>query len=1174
LHAGPKIKEKKLKEIGNSSLIESYIAFSADPPTQCFCEEITFWGGGYRVFPGVYPSIVFNLKHLLKCLFLSSHSFLSEELHHEFLSSALFILNISEEIARRAKIIRYSDFFYKTSLYVPPAKELEELARVVLFSEKELEEVAVKCSITLKNINWLFSMIGEVNAHSYDFENGQLLVQPILQLEKNYIVTDPSSLLNSFWQRVHKKIIEKGLFDDFSKFYYSAIWDSVIRYFGFMKIQKVPWLGENFQNNISLIDGVFFFDNDKALITFLIGNLFWKPEYIRHNIQSLDDRIKLLLEKICKLTSAPNEIMYIFLFPYNDCGFTGIEVLNQLKELPSDCRTLALSLDSLEIISILEGGKSLFLYKYAQSQTKNRLKTEIISIHPLSDYGYFRKQGYSYYFSDDNVNMINLTDDIARSTRLEALKKIDAHSVYNPHRNSYTEVVRLHDERLPLYMPSNITSTIGVLLENIKLPIWFYNDENLTRYIRYIAIEFVDMLGYWIYEMRDYINVLFEPLCYQIKHLLIYVKFSKKDSWNEPFIGNDLPRESKHLVITFKHPDIIELEFFPEINSLIYGETNKGERFILSQFIKNMRNLYTHFKLSYNNLSDQQIEEIIDKYMPISKKKKLSVYNSLIVPEIDPRDIPITRVVDEIDIDFLLDEIGEVIRNKDVKIGDENKEQSEFINKYIVGYLWEKLQNEIRKINGDNLLYYLIHQNEALTRDRKLHEIHLPMRLKISDPGEVIKEFSKEYHQITESGPACRFLIECAISLYPKGFRSMSDALYDKLLAIAVEIINWGFTSDLVFYHIGDMRVRILPSGRIGRSRKEYEKAIERFKGQILKRQTEVLSNRFNLYWGKKTQGEVGRENDPNWDEIEFALKKEFGFTLTDFIKFDKVITDMTGKKGKTIIKISKDRLLEILKREISFESACAIIENMSLCQRKNFFSHPNYKQIQKHEFFPWRFNRLFSYIRRPLLEIQTEERIEIIYGLRHWKAAVENFTSLLQNGRLTHHAKTKEFRQLLTKIIQPHGLHFNEEVANLFDKNQKFKVYKNKTKFGKTKIATKKGEDLGDIDVFVIDTKSHKLLIIECKDLLIARTPYELNLEMNKIFDDENSFIKKHLKRIEWITENFQIVLQSCLLDHRKKWKVKPLLIVNEPLFSSHFKNKPGLKILTFDELKIQVLR
>lgn len=148
----------------------------------------------------------------------------------------------------------------------------------------------------------------------------------------------------------------------------------------------------------------------------------------------------------------------------------------------------------------------------------------------------------------------------------------------------------------------------------------------------------------------------------------------------------------------------------------------------------------------------------------------------------------------------------------------------------------------------------------------------------------------------------------------------------------------------------------------------------------MLKRQTEVLSNKFGLYWNKKKQKETGSKNDPIWNEIEFALKAEYGFTLTDFVKFDKVLTNMTNKMDKTIIIIPKDRLLEILKEEMSWVSACAIIENMSLCQRKNFFSHPNYKQIQQHEFFPWRFNRLFSYIRRPLLEIQTEKGIEIIW--------------------------------------------------------------------------------------------------------------------------------------------------------------------------------------------------
>lgn len=120
-----------------------------------------------------------------------------------------------------------------------------------------------------------------------------------------------------------------------------------------------------------------------------------------------------------------------------------------------------------------------------------------------------------------------------------------------------------------------------------------------------------------------------------------------------------------------------------------------------------------------------------------------------------------------------------------------------------------------------------------------------------------------------------------------------------------------------------------------------------------------------------------------------------------------------------------------------------------------------------------------------------------------------------------------------------------------------------------KVRIEVNKGEDLGDIDVLAIDTKAYKILIIECKDLLIARTPYELNLEIKKIFVDENSLIKKHLRRVEWVKKNIQILLDNFGLDNMKKWKVKPLFIVNEPPYSSHFRNTPGLEILIFDELE-----
>lgn len=1164
-HIGPKIKRKKLKEITNSSIIAEHIARYEDPPSQGLCEEITFFGGGYRIFPGVYQSIVFNLKHLLKCLFLSKQSYLPEKLRDEFLRSALFILSVSEEIAKRAKIDRYTNVLYRANLYVPHENELDGLAKSVLFSKSEIEKMAVKSRLTLGDLSWIFSNIGEVDANSFDFESGQLFASPIMQIEENFVVTDSSSLLNGFRKRVKQRLIEEKLLDKFSKSYYRAIWDSAIKYLDWMGIKRVDCLPEKFHNDIPVIDGVFSFDSNKALIVFLINDSFQEPEknFIRINCNSLNGRINALLEELSPLNTPSNEFMCLYLYSMFDRAISF-----DIENPSSDLKVLTLTVDSLEIISILEGGKNLFLYKYALAHDRISRSSEIIS-DPLSEYGYFRNRGYSYYSGDEVIpELLTLNDDFALSTRMEALKKNDLHSVFNPDGNSYMEVLRLHDESLPLYIPSLISSSIQVILENPTLAIWFFNSDDLSGDIRSIACEFVDMLGYWFNEMKNYMDVLLDPLCRHIKHLILYVKFLDPKNWDKPFFKEDLTEKSKVLDITFHPPDSIEIEFHPEINAFIYGETNEGERFILTQFLKSMSKLYNHFGVSDHNLSDQIIQENIDKFMPLGRKKKLSAYNSLIVPEIDPRDIPMARFVDDIDVNLLLDEIGEAVRNKEVKIGDNNKEQAEFINEHIVGYLWEKLQGEIRKVNGDELLYYLILQNEALTRERVLHEMQLPMRLEIRDPERVLDEFYETNNKIVESSPACRFLVECAICMYPNGLNHVSDALYDRLLAIAEEIIGWGFTSDLVINEIGNMRVRILPSGRIGRSEKEYKKAYARFSEQSLRRQISVLSNKFESYWERETSIDDDFENDTFVGEINSALKKEFGFTWVDFGRFNTVLFEIAEQMGKTIIKVSRDRLLDELRGKVNSEAALAIIKSHSLCQRENFFSYPNYKRIQMHEFYPWRFNRLFSYIRRPLLEIQSEKGILILYGLRHWRTAMKNFYSLFRTGRITKHAKTKEFSRLLTKIVQPHGTNFNEKVANVFKGNKKFKVSKNKTKFGKVRIEANKGEDLGDIDVLAIDTKAHKILIIECKDLLIARTPYELNLERKKTFVDENSQIERHLRRAEWVKKNIQIVLDNFGLDNRKKWKVKSLFIVNEPLFSSHFRNNPGLEILTFDEL------
>ena len=101
-----------------------------------------------------------------------------------------------------------------------------------------------------------------------------------------------------------------------------------------------------------------------------------------------------------------------------------------------------------------------------------------------------------------------------------------------------------------------------------------------------------------------------------------------------------------------------------------------------------------------------------------------------------------------------------------------------------------------------------------------------------------------------------------------------------------------------------------------------------------------------------------------------------------------------------------------------------------------------------------------------------------------------------------------------------------------------------------------------------VIDNKKQKFLIIESKDFSAVRTPYELNLEMGKIFGD-NGHLKKHERRVNWFKNNLENIIKYFGLNEYLDWCVKSIFVSNEPLFSSHFHKQKDTEMISVTELK-----
>lgn len=1162
--SGPLISRKKLNDIINSKTIrESFFKHQEDPSTNLFCEEISFYNGGYRVFPGCYSNIAFQIKNTLGALFKVQQEYLPEEIKNNFANSALFVLNISEAIAAKADIPRNTDLKYSKDIVVPNEESLTKLSFSNFFKDKELDALANELNTTLENYQWLFSKLDENHISNYKVESGPLISAPIFSYNNFKIVTDPSSLLNALREKILRVIQNNNLIKDFRNNYVQVVWNHVQESLNRLGFSQATIVDGTKVNERPFIFDTFYFDDDKlALVIMLFDNFEKKDEtFIKIDLDEYKYQLEYVLNLIYSIKDAPNEIFHIFLTSNYQ------RAISFQFSYPNGTH-LVLSVENLECISFLETKNELFLYKFAIARILATNRTRFTSFDKLAEYGLFKKYGDSFYLMDDGIPFVlYISDDYARSARKEMKIKTDIHSVYIPFKNAHVEVMLMHESDFPFYAPVYYPHNTEFLIELYSIPIWLYSkhlEEYSNHSFRKLVIEMLDNLAYWIIELRPSIEKYLNAK--QIReYLFIDVLFDEKVEWGN-LSSKILQTNEGAFSITINQPHKITFLFRQGLNKILATSDNSGEREIISTLLKNLSKLFNDEQLK-QEFSETKIEEIVNKHMPLGKKKKIGVYDTSKIPELNPLEITKPRVIDDIDTNLLLDELGQYIVENKLTIGDKREDHYNFIKNHVVPFFLAKLNSELRKYDKQVLINYLIQQNESLTYDRVLHEIQLPMRIEIANKDTILKDFSSTYSKIIQSSPACRFLIEYSMGVKIQSIKKLSNYDYEFLLSVANEIIHWGFIGDMLRFNITGLKLSQLKSNRLFVDSKDYDKAYEVFSNQI----TDYNINKFNLefskYWEDKKYKSVANE-DKSIEEFDIEFKLEFGYTLIDLIEFEKMLFKYSSEKNVTIISIEENELKRLYKGIIPSDSLNNILSSWSIIERESFLEVPNL-DLGPYDFFPWRFNRKYSYVRRPLLLINIEGVLYYKIGLRHLKIAVDNFTALLRNNRLVNKLKNKKLKKILSEFASFSNIDFVKRVKGIFENKSTFLVYENVRKIGKNRIVAENGNDLGDIDVLVIDNKHHEILIIECKDLLLSRTPYEMYGELKKIFSSDNSQMKKHLLRLEWVIKNINLLKHNFKLDHKHNWKVKAYFVSSTPLFSPLVKHIKNIRYFTFKELQ-----
>ncbi len=387
---------------------------------------------------------------------------------------------------------------------------------------------------------------------------------------------------------------------------------------------------------------------------------------------------------------------------------------------------------------------------------------------------------------------------------------------------------------------------------------------------------------------------------------------------------------------------------------------------------------------------------------------------------------------------------------------------------------------------------------------------------------------------------ASRFLIEYVAACPPSGATQPSFATFDRLMALSSKIIFYGIVSDDVQYGTDDPTLTHLQSGRLGIDESRRQSARDRY---------------LDAY-GAGERARLLRESrttEPKWirDRHEKALlaitqaaQAEFGFSLEQHAAIMSLAVQLSLAEANAATTIELEKFILAIADTLAVDPATVSqwIGGLSIHARPDFFAPP--KPAEKSDIYPWRFNRRWSYVRRPFLIAKNR----VVFGSSHVDRAAVNLRNLCSSGRLK--AASPAMQQAMGKATEANGARFNHTVAELFRAHPRLVVRERAKKFGGLSLATASG-NLGDIDVLVVDCRARRVRAYECKDLSVARTPSEIQNELSEFTGSDKSIGAKHSRRVRWLRDNLGHVLNSLGVASNGKWDVGGVIVIDEELMS-----------------------
>ncbi|HUY85962.1 MAG TPA: hypothetical protein VMU77_02515, partial [Acidimicrobiales bacterium] len=442
----------------------------------------------------------------------------------------------------------------------------------------------------------------------------------------------------------------------------------------------------------------------------------------------------------------------------------------------------------------------------------------------------------------------------------------------------------------------------------------------------------------------------------------------------------------------------------------------------------------------------------------------------------------------------------------------------------LVGDLLDDVCAELKLLDRHSFVRSTLLNHEIAAHDRDVWSRSSQANIAMhEDKDAALSTIVKHQSRLNACFVASRILLEAAIcECPPEGGRKPGRLDFSRLMAGVLAAHHYGGWSDAIYWGAMEPRLRITPLGDVHMKPTYINEVYEPFArvgGEVAVR--EATDSYARLY--ALDQQRSSFEKVCGSDFLG-AWQAEFGVSLDGMRTFVDNVENMGLHPPKVVVEMRLSKLAAVFASSagVSLADASGVLEGLLSKPRAEWRAVDG--EFTNKDWFPWRFRRRLSILRRPLIQVDTKNDPMIILAPGLLRESFAALVSWFHRGEIPPpQARSIPMGKWIGHANNIQRSEFNSKVAS----RMRELGWESRYEIKLTEILGRSlDRNYGDIDVLAWRPDSNRVLAMECKDVQYLKTLGEVAEQLADFrgevrADDKPDHLKRHLDRLDRLRAN-----------------------------------------------------